>query len=155
MPFFLEQLLFTTSIIAKHFNAVLQPNGGSIKCLHKISLFTAGDMNRSWIIQPVTASVKFTTFYSHFSLLWFFFIASCPETANVPHYLFTFQIVEDLATHRVFRYRHQVNQLNNLWKSGLDVIWYKGIILPFPQKVGVVQIKSVKKNLFFSSGGEK
>lgn len=43
-----------------------------------------------------------------------FFIASCPKTASVPHYLFTFQIAEDLAMHTVVGYRQQVNQHNNL-----------------------------------------
>lgn len=85
-------------------------------------------MNRSWIIQAVAASGKFKgprfTHISAFCEFIFHFI-SPRDSASVPHYLFTFQIAEDLSVRTLFRCRRQVNQPNNLRKSDFNVIWYK------------------------------
>lgn len=101
---------------------------GSRKCLHTGFLFTAGVMNRSWIIQAVAASGNFKgPHFTHISAFceFIFHCISPWDSASVPHYLFTFQIAEDLAKHTVFRYRQQINQPNNLWKSDFDAIWYQ------------------------------
>lgn len=143
-----------TSIISKH---LLTPFYNQMEealnaCTQPV--FTAGVMNRSWIIQAVTESGKFTTFYSHFSLLWIYF-----SLHHAPRLQVCLIIYLPSRLLRVLPCI-QVSGTGSRWTSKItfenhfDGIWDKVMILSFPQKLSVGKIKSVNKTLSFQRRGK-
>lgn len=143
-----------TSIIAKH---LLTPFYNQMEealnaCTQ--SVFTAGVMNRSWIIQAVTESGKFTTFYSHFSLLWIYFsLHHAPRLQVCLIIYLPCRLLRILPYIQFSGIQQQVNSITT-FENHFDGIWDKVMILSFPQKLSVMKIKSVNKTLLFQRRGK-